>query len=154
MINYSSNLVYGLKTSFDEMCKLTGESDQHEFNYRLGNSLLWILICQERIKIHNPDDELFLGVKCAANALKHNELLYKLQDYSGPKLPTVVPFALGGTYVWASLDHASREIRHQDQISAYRKCLEGKRIDDTLRIVKDKIMEIYEKENLQNPPQT
>jgi hypothetical protein len=153
MINYSSNLVYGLKTSFDEMSELIESRDQHEFNYRLGNSVLWILICQERIKKLIPDDELFLGIRCAANALKHNELLCKLQEQTGFKLPTVIPFELGRTYVWASLDHASKEIRHQDQINAYRKCLEGKKIDDTLRIAKDIIMEIYEKDNLKSPPQ-
>lgn len=129
-----------LKRTFEEKKKgVYSNEDNYEIYFQLGTALSWIVNCYERLEPLNlySDEEkkLFLALKCANNAQKHNASLFRLDKFEGGfSFPLCIPetFEIKPIdIVWNSLDDVEN-IHRQDQKEYYEKLLNGNPIQPTL----------------------
>ena len=140
-------LLYCLQTSYQNLRRTLKEKkkgvysneDNYEIYFQLGTTLSWIVNCYERLEplnlYSNEEKKLFLALKCANNAQKHNTSLFRLDKLEGG---FSFPLCISETFeikpidiVWNSLDDVEN-IHHQDQKKSYKALLEGNPIESTI----------------------
>lgn len=131
----------------DAIETLSCESNEEVF-YCVGTSLHWIIDCFDRIEnilqLSEEEKEMLLALHCVNNALKHNMNFIGMQEQGhGFDYPYDYPMELKPFYIWKSMDDI--KMRYEDQKEAYNKLLRGKNIESSLKDIRLKLNDIFEK---------